>query len=470
MNIMQGGVILRTQNDCNHGIPCNMAARSELIKKIEDSVIPLYDTDLEAGGDDVQALCDIFNERTIIGLGEATHGTREFFQIKSRLIRLLVTQLDVRIVGFESNFGAAQAINDVIVHEKGSATGALDKIFNIYNTVEVLALVEWLQEFNQNRPLEDRVRFYGFDVQATTGSAAALQSYLETVDPEYAGSVLESLENVKGLRYADDVEGTLEQASNLVAKLTDRFEQHRESYAAQTSPREYELARHHVWLIDKAREFRAAILNGRSDISTIRDEGMADNVEWILDHENREQIVLWGKNGHITRNEGEQPLETTYRVMGNFLAERYGDDYYAVGFDFGRGSFQARPSGESGLQEYSVGGFEKAEIDIDELIEYFSKPGYTTGVAFGDLAEIGLHDVLPAIEHPAYLLDFTQASTAPGVQQWLNKTHLLHGIGNIVDELSIIDRLHPVNVAGSFDALVFVKETNRAIPLENNSN
>ena len=82
---------------------------------------------------------------TIIGLGESTHGTHEFFQTKARLLEHLVRTQGVRVFGIEANQLAAEQINRYVQGGEGSARDAMGVLFRVWYTEEVLALVEWLR-------------------------------------------------------------------------------------------------------------------------------------------------------------------------------------------------------------------------------------------------------------------------------------------------------------------------------------
>ena len=111
--------------------------------------------DLEPGG-------RAFDEATVIGLGEAAHGTREFFRLKHRLIRYLVERQEVRLFGLEANFAETLALDRYIRYGEGDPEEALAGVyFWTWNTEELLALVEWLRAFNDGREVGDRVRFSG---------------------------------------------------------------------------------------------------------------------------------------------------------------------------------------------------------------------------------------------------------------------------------------------------------------------
>ncbi len=117
---------------------------------------------LEAGGgrDDLAALARMWAGVDVLGLGESTHGTREFFTLKHRLLEFLVLDLGLQVVAMETSESAATVVDDYIETGVGDAAAALAGLgFWTWNTREVLAMIEWLRRHNQQVPAERRVRF-----------------------------------------------------------------------------------------------------------------------------------------------------------------------------------------------------------------------------------------------------------------------------------------------------------------------
>ena len=314
--------------------------------------------DLEPGG-------RAFDEATVIGLGEATHGTREFFRLKHRLIRYLVERQEVRLFGLEANFAETLALDRYVRYGEGDPEEALAGVyFWTWNTEELLALVEWLRAFNDGREVGDRVRFYGFDAQFTAGPAAALDSYLRTADrlAELGiGDDPASLDDDG--RLADDEEtrvARLDAADRVVTTAGERLDIQEAAHVAATDRGTWQLARRHLRTLAQTRDHkRARHTDDSGRAIAVRDRAMAANVAWMLDYANTDmdRIVLWAHNAHVSRTEDRATDGTGAPSMGYHLAERYGEEYYALGFDFAGGTFQALADINDGyeLQACSLG-------------------------------------------------------------------------------------------------------------------
>jgi erythromycin esterase len=116
-------------------------------------------------------------ETKIVGLGEATHGTKQFFTMKHRLFQFLVSELGFRIFAIEYEFSDSIAINMYVLNGEGKAEEVVKNIkFWTWRTQELLDLVKWMREWNIANP-SDPVRFYGFDIQTHESPIRELKKY-----------------------------------------------------------------------------------------------------------------------------------------------------------------------------------------------------------------------------------------------------------------------------------------------------
>jgi len=104
----------------------------------------------------------------IIALGEATHGNREFQQLKLDVFQIMVEQYGVRAFALEGDYGGCEAVNRYIHGGDGTAKEAAAAIgFAIYRTDEMEDLISWMRSYNETAAEGDDIRFYGFDMQQT---------------------------------------------------------------------------------------------------------------------------------------------------------------------------------------------------------------------------------------------------------------------------------------------------------------
>ena len=419
-------------------------------------------TDPLAAYPDPEGLDAVFEDTRVIGLGEATHGTREFFQLKHRLIRYLVREHDLRVVALEANLPETLAVDEYVVHGRGDPRDALDGIyFWTWNVESVLSLVEWLRRFNKGRPVEDRVRFYGVDTQYTTGAVAHLRDYLETVGATLTEELATGLDTVDDEGKNPDSDETPDERREVAQRVADELRAHldeqRETYVDRAGERAWQLARRQAAVVESAAEYRQARAEAlrASDrdervalerLLRCRDRAMAENVDWLLALEDADCLAVWGHDAHVNRSKHavrDRPVATT--PMGGFLADRHGEDYLAVGFSLCRGSFQAICETETDDGD-----------STHELLAH-TLDGPRPGTLEAHLDELG---VSPA------LVDIRAAGGDDRTADWVDTPRGTFSAGARYDPDSPGQYITEYVPGEAFDAVCHVTETSRARPLD----
>ena len=155
---------------------------------IRQNSIPLRTEQAETGFDDLQALKPLIGNARIVGLGEATHGTAEFFRMKHRLMEFLATEAGFTIFSIEANLPESYRMNDYVMTGRGDPKKLLQGMyFWTWNTQEVLDMVEWMRKFNQSG--RGRVQFTGFDMQTATVAAGIVREFVARADPAYLATL-----------------------------------------------------------------------------------------------------------------------------------------------------------------------------------------------------------------------------------------------------------------------------------------
>ena len=123
---------------------------------------------------DLEPLAALIGNARVVALGEATHGTAEFFRMKHRIIEFLASHLGFTIFAIEANMPEAYALNAYIINGEGDPAKLLQGLyFWTWNTQEVLDMIEWMRDFN--RTGRGRIQFTGFDMQTCTVAARVVQ-------------------------------------------------------------------------------------------------------------------------------------------------------------------------------------------------------------------------------------------------------------------------------------------------------
>lgn len=153
---------------------------------LKTAAVPIATAEPGGGIDDLKPLAPMFDGVRVVGLGEATHGTREHFQLKHRLVEYLVREQGFSIFSIEASTPEAYRLNDYVLTGRcGTITDPAvligGMIFWTWNTEEVLALVQWMRAYNVEREAAgspERVQFTGFDMQTPDYAARIARRFI----------------------------------------------------------------------------------------------------------------------------------------------------------------------------------------------------------------------------------------------------------------------------------------------------
>lgn len=132
-------------------------------------------------------LSSVIGDARIVAMGEATHGTREFFRMKHRTLEFLTEKMGFTVFAMEANWPESLAVNDYVLNGKGDPAAALAGMyFWTWNTEEVLDMIRWMRTYNENPAHTRKLKFLGFDMQTARVAVSNVEEYLQKVDPEEA--------------------------------------------------------------------------------------------------------------------------------------------------------------------------------------------------------------------------------------------------------------------------------------------
>lgn len=188
------GLILLTQLPAQHA-PAAEPKPDELAW-IRDHAIELKTSEPGRGLEDLMPLKELIGDARIVALGEGTHGTHEFFQMKHRLVEFLASEMGFTIFSIEASMPEAYRLNDFVLTGEGDPKELIKGMyFWIWNTQEVLDMVLWMREFNNSG--KGRIEFTGFDMLTPDVAAQIVQDFVDKFDSKYAKVVTETYAAVK---------------------------------------------------------------------------------------------------------------------------------------------------------------------------------------------------------------------------------------------------------------------------------
>jgi erythromycin esterase len=389
---------------------------------ITDNATPLASIDPVPASSDLSPFVAMAGDARVIGLGEGTHGSHEFFALKDRLLRHLVEDAGVTGFAIEASMPDAFAIDTYVRTGVGDPAVLLSHLyFWQWNTREVADVIAWLRQWNEQHPAKP-VGFYGFDVQFPSAAMDSVEHYAARTDSALLANVESSYACLED--YRNDSEGKFAKAYSSAGDAV--WENCHTAVTAvpfmlQQSPgpsaRELALA---VQMARVVIQWEALMESRRADV---RDAAMADNVTWLLDREGPGgRLVLWAHDYHISRFPGS---------MGYDLANRLGTDYLPVGFSFGSGGLNA----EEGLQSGQAG-------------------AVTVNEAPAPVAD-SFEALFASAPQPNYYFDMRQATG--DAADWFSRGHRFRTIGLIYFPLAPESHYSTLVLPSNYDVMFFTR-------------
>jgi erythromycin esterase len=367
----------------------------------------------------------------VVSLGEGTHGTREFYQIKHRLIEHMVERMGFSVVMLEANQLQTERVNRYVLRGEGTAREAMSGLFKILQTEEVLAMVEWLRARNASgkRPVE----VIGYDMQDPRLPMDSVLAFLRRSDPAFVTAADSAYAAMRTAwlpgPYPDRPDSTV-RAWQASAEVVRR-------HLAARAPAYLERARSRqdsasvAWALQNAEVAYQASSLGNSSHFRVRDSAMAANVRWSLAQRPAgTRAVVWAHNSHVSRAPD---------WMGAYLERLLPGQVRVFGFTTAQGEYSAFSTWARDTRTRQSGVFRIAPVP---------PPAGSVAAELFSLAA------------PLTIVELRGANDAPA-GRWLAEPRPFLSIGGRAVDYGY----HPARVAREYDALIYVPSTTAARPL-----
>ena len=299
---------------------------------------------------DCDDLLDAIDERSrFVLLGEATHGTHEFYELRSMLTRRLISERGFGAVAVEADWPAAARVNGYVRgtgtdEDAVAALGDFDRFPRwMWRNEVIVELVEWMRHHG------DDAGFYGLDLYSLRESMTAVVDYLDRVDPEAAQRARSryacfdhydaqayGLATAHGEKepWEDEVVAQLRELRGRAAELAGRD---------GSSERDaHFFAEQNAQLAADAERYYRAMFRGRASTWNLRDTHMADTLDRLHDHVDGAGIVVWAHNSHLgDARATAMSYQRGELNLGQLARERHGDAVCIVGFSTHAGTVTA---------------------------------------------------------------------------------------------------------------------------------
>jgi erythromycin esterase-like protein len=415
-----------------------------LPRLIANAAEPLPDIDDRTFGE----FFDRFADARVVLLGEASHGTSEFYRARAAISRQLIERHDFNIVAVEADWPDAATIDRYVRHRpwREGELRAFERFPAwMWRNTDVDAFIRWMRTHNESRDYEQMTGFYGLDLYNLSGSMRAVIDFLEKEDPELARLAHRRYGCLEP--WADDpalygrhslLEGYARCEVCVIQMLKDLLQRQIDCFAEECD--EWLDAKANARLVKNAEAYYRVMYHGSAESWNLRDTHMFETLNMILDAKGPgSKAIVWAHNSHIGNaaftDMGQHREELN---IGQLAKERFGDEARLIGFGTHKGTVAAaddwdEPMKIKRVQPSLAGSYER--MSHESGVERFLldlRPESIDGRLHGELLE-------PRLER------FIGVIYRPETERWSHYSH------------AILPR--------QFDAWVWFDETSAVTPL-----
>src|SRR5208337_1004909 len=327
---------------------------------------------LTGAAGDYDPLLARIGDASFVLLGEASHGTHEFYRERAEITKRLITEKNFTAVAVEGDWPDAYRVNRYVrgVSDDVDANEALAGFRRfptwMWRNTEVVKFVEWLRARNDTRPAPAKAGFYGLDLYSLHTSMKAVLRYLDKADPGAARRARERYACFD--RFGDDTQvyGFMTGLNlsksceeEVISQLTGLQRRAAES-ARRDSAEDEELfnAEQNARLVKNAEEYYRSMFLKEVSSWNLRDRHMAETLEALVAHLGRKgarpKVVVWAHNSHIGDARATGMGERGELNIGQLMREKHGPDVVLAGFTTHHGTVSAASDWGSALERKRV--------------------------------------------------------------------------------------------------------------------
>jgi len=387
--------------------------------------IPDHFTDNKDNAEAIKNISAQLKGQLIVGLGEGTHGTKEFNEIRSEISKRLIDKNDFKIVAFESAYGDAALLNEALNSDKEVNAVLKTYMTSIWQTKEIADLLVWIKAYNKSH--KDKVIISGFDTNSLANSAVILKGsniaekeYSEMADEltKKANFQDEMWEKQNDPSFKLDMGAVIKNGTEgyLLAKKMDSIYNGKINLSGRLA------------LANLTLGFEILYEAGRKNYDVSRDYIMAEMITKIQTGYHK-KMILFAHNAHIAL----KPVLVD--GMGGYIKKKYGEGYYAMATFTGFGTYSATTDPRAVIKN-----------------EYKTYP-------LPEQMKNSWEEKLSHKENKNYFVNFRTNNEA--LYQNALKMRFI-GYGPVIPGAEQYTITEPIKLNECFDGMIFIKNTNAA--------
>jgi erythromycin esterase-like protein len=378
---------------------------------------------LTGAPDDFDPVLRVIGDARFVLLGEASHGTHEFYRIRAEITKRLIRELGFTSVAVEADWPDAYRVNRY-VRLRSADDDAVEALSGfqrfpqwMWRNADVLDFVGWLRAHNEATPERDQTGFYGLDLYALHASIEAVLAYLRIVDPEAAQRAQTRYScfdhfgpDPQAYGYAANLGLGPSCEAAVVAQLMElrRGAAEYASRDGRLDPDDFFYAEQNARLVRNAERYYRTMFDNGSSSWNLRDRHMAETLEALVgfhdaERGRREKVVVWAHNSHLGDARETDMSRRGELNLGRLVRERHGRDAVLIGFLTYAGTVTAASNWDEPAQRKRVrpalaGSYESLFHEVGPANRFLNLLG--SGPASRGLAEARLERAIGVIYRP----------------------------------------------------------------------
>jgi erythromycin esterase-like protein len=313
--------------------------------------------DLDTG---LNRVVDLIDDARLVLLGEASHGTHEFYRARADITRELITHHGFNLIAVEADWPDAHRAHRWIRLSNRDATAeeALADFTRfprwMWRNTVVVDFLQWLRDWNTSRPLQAQAAFYGLDLYSLHRSIECVLQYLQTIDPDAARLARHRYscfdvfgEDVQAYGYATSVGLSSSCEDGVVAQLVD-LRKRAADYATRdgrVAADDYFVAEQNARVVQNAEMYYRTMFRGNVESWNVRDQHMMSTLEALLAHVSRTngaaRAVVWAHNSHLGDARATSRSARGELNLGQLTRQRFPNQCRLIGFTTHSGTVTA---------------------------------------------------------------------------------------------------------------------------------
>ncbi len=309
---------------------------------------------------DLRPLLDRIGDSRLVLIGEATHGTSEFYRMRARITQALIEQKNFDFVAIEADWPDAYRIHDFVTHRQRPEPHDWEAFSRfptwMWRNQEVLDFIHRLRDINLSRRQSERVGFYGLDLYSLFTSIQCVLKYLDRVDPPTAAAArirygcLTPWEGDPAMYGRAAISGRYRSCETDAVRMLQDMLRRRVDAAVRDGEDLFD-AQLNAQLVADAEQYYRIMYRGSDESWNHRDTHMFDTLQRLLDRYGKEsKAVVWEHNSHLGNAAATQFGKHGQINVGQLCREAFGTGVYAIGQGTDHGTVAAASDWEGAME------------------------------------------------------------------------------------------------------------------------